>query len=186
MKEGFLHITGRFKDEYKLANGKYVHPEGIENEAKLLRWILNIMLYGDGKEYNVAFVVPDFRHAAGGSEDQAALKDTLEASLKEKALTDYLSGEIINVHLRKTTAATRSAEFFLFIADDFTVDNGMLTQTMKSKRPFVLKKYRSCFFLFTKTVSGLLFSPETLPRSQHGAARQETDADSVTFLTRPF
>jgi long-chain acyl-CoA synthetase len=60
--EGYLHITGRFKDEYKLANGKYVHPEGIENETKLLHWILNIMLYGDGKDYNVAIVVPDFAH----------------------------------------------------------------------------------------------------------------------------
>ncbi len=35
-EDGFLHITGRFKDEYKLANGKYVHPESIENEIKLL------------------------------------------------------------------------------------------------------------------------------------------------------
>jgi nitrogen regulatory protein P-II 1 len=42
-EEGFLHITGRFKDEYKLANGKYVHPEGIENEVKLLRYVLNVM-----------------------------------------------------------------------------------------------------------------------------------------------
>ena len=59
-EEGFLHITGRFKDEYKLENGKYVHPEGIENEIKLLRYILNVILYGEGKDYNVAIIVPGF------------------------------------------------------------------------------------------------------------------------------
>ena len=139
-EEGFLHITGRFKDEYKLANGKYVHPEGIENEAKLLRWILNIMLYGDGKDYNVAIVVPDFAALQADSKIKPLLKDTLEDSLKEKALTDYLSGEIV-AYLRKTYGGYEVPQKFLFVAEDFTVGNGMLTQTMKLKRPLVMKQY---------------------------------------------
>ena len=73
-EEGYLHITGRFKDEYKLANGKYVHPEGIENEIKLLRYIVHAMLYGDGKDYNVALIVPDFAALTSRSEHQAALE----------------------------------------------------------------------------------------------------------------
>ncbi|MEE9934577.1 MAG: AMP-binding protein, partial [Deltaproteobacteria bacterium] len=139
-EEGFLHITGRFKDEYKLANGKYVHPEGIENEAKLLRWILNIMLYGDGKDYNVAAVVPDFAALKAEAKINPLLKDTLEESLQDKALTDYLSKEIIT-HLRKTYGGYEVPQKFLFLAEDFTVANGMLTQTMKLKRPLVMKKY---------------------------------------------
>lgn len=139
-EEGFLHITGRFKDEYKLANGKYVHPEGIENEAKLIRWILNIMIYGEGKEYNVAIVVPDFTALQADPNIKPLLKGTLEESLKDKALTDYLSKEIIT-YLRKTYGGYEVPQKFLFIAEDFTVDNGMLTQTMKLKRPIVMKKF---------------------------------------------
>jgi long-chain acyl-CoA synthetase len=139
-EEGYLHITGRFKDEYKLANGKYVHPEGIENEAKLIRWILNIMLYGDGKDYNVAIVVPDFAALQAEANIKPLLKDTLEESLKDKALTDFLSKEI-STYLRKTYGGYEVPQKYLFVAEDFTVDNGMLTQTMKLKRPIVLKKY---------------------------------------------
>ena len=138
--EGYLHITGRFKDEYKLANGKYVHPEGIENEVKLLRYVLNVMLYGDGKDYNVAVVVPDFAALQADANIKPLLKETLEASLKEKAVQDYLSKDIVQ-HLRKTYGGYEVPQKFLFIADDFTVDNGMLTQTMKLKRTFVMKKY---------------------------------------------
>lgn len=139
-EEGYLHITGRFKDEYKLANGKYVHPEGIENEAKLIRWILNIMLYGDGKDYNVAIVVPDFAALQAEANIKPLLKDTLEESLKDKALTDFLSKRF-STYLRKTYGGYEVPQKYLFVAEDFTVDNGMLTQTMKLKRPIVLKKY---------------------------------------------
>ncbi len=139
-EEGFLHITGRFKDEYKLANGKYVHPEGIENEVKLLRYVLNVMLYGDGKDYNVAIVVPDFAALQADPNIKPLLKGTLEESLKEITLQDYLSKDII-AHLRKTYGGYEVPQKFLFLAEDFTLDNDMLTQTMKLKRANVRKKY---------------------------------------------
>jgi long-chain acyl-CoA synthetase len=139
-EEGYLHITGRFKDEYKLANGKYVHPEGIENELKLLRYVLNVMLYGEGKDYNVALVVPDFAALKADPNIKPLLKDTLEESLKEKAVTDYLSKDII-AYMRKTYGGYEVPQKFLFIAEDFTVESGMMTQTMKLKRSLVMKKY---------------------------------------------
>ena len=58
--DGFLYITGRFKEEYKLENGKYVHPASLEEDIKLNPYILNAMVYGEGKKYNVGLVVPDF------------------------------------------------------------------------------------------------------------------------------
>jgi long-chain acyl-CoA synthetase len=139
-EEGFLHITGRFKDEYKLANGKYVHPESIENEVKLIRYILNVIIYGEGKDYNVAIIVPDFAAMKADPNTKVWLKDTLEESLKSKDLQAYLAKDITD-HLRKTFGGYEVPQKFLFIAEDFTVDNGMLTQTMKLKRLNVMKKY---------------------------------------------
>jgi len=98
------------------------------------------MLYGDGKDYNVAIVVPDFAALSADANIKPLLKGTLEESLKDKALTDYLSKEISD-YLRKTYGGYEVPQKYLFIAEDFTVENGMLTQTMKLKRPIVMNKY---------------------------------------------
>ncbi len=139
-EDGFLCITGRFKDEYKLANGKYVHPEGIENEIKLLRYILNVLLYGDGKDYNVAVIVPDFAALKADPNMKDWIKDTLEETLKNADMQAYLTKDI-TTHLRKSFGGYEVPQKFLFVAEDFTVDNGMITQTMKLKRVNVMKKY---------------------------------------------
>jgi long-chain acyl-CoA synthetase len=84
-RKDVLHITGRFKDEYKLANGKYVHPESIENEMKLMPWgRQTTIIYGEGKEFNVAVVVPDFAALKADPATQAWVKDTLEETLQAK------------------------------------------------------------------------------------------------------
>jgi long-chain acyl-CoA synthetase len=98
------------------------------------------MLYGEGKDYNVALVVPDFAALNADSNIKPLLKATLEESLKEKALQDYLSKDII-AHLRKTFGSYEVPQKFLFVAEDLTIENGMVTQTMKVKRVNVRTKY---------------------------------------------
>ena len=58
-EDGFLYITGRIKEQYKLENGKYVVPTPLEEQLKLSPFIANVMVYGDNKPYNVALIVPD-------------------------------------------------------------------------------------------------------------------------------
>ncbi len=140
-EEGFLHITGRFKDEYKLANGKYVHPESLENEIKLMRSIANAMIYGEGRDYNVAVIVPDFAELKADPATQAWVKDTPEETLQSEDLKNYLAKSIME-YVRKSFGGYEVPQKFLFIAEDFTVTNGMLTQTMKLKRSIVLAKYK--------------------------------------------
>ena len=57
--DGFLYITGRIKEQYKLENGKYVVPSPLEEQLKLSPYIVNVMVYGDNKPFNVALIVPD-------------------------------------------------------------------------------------------------------------------------------
>ena len=139
--DGFLHITGRFKDEYKLENGKYVHPESIENEIKLLPHVANALIYGDGQSYNVALVVPDLGALKVDPGTAGWVKETLEETLQSDDLKSYLSEAII-AHVRKSFGGYEVPQKFLYIAEDFSVANGMLTQTMKLKRAIVLAKYK--------------------------------------------
>ncbi|MDQ5986173.1 MAG: Long-chain-fatty-acid--CoA ligase FadD15 [Syntrophus sp. SKADARSKE-3] len=140
-EDGFLRITGRFKDEYKLENGKYVHPESIENEIKLLPCVANALIYGEGRQYNVAVIVPDIAALKADPETRGWAKDTLEETVKSEDLKNHLSQQII-AHVRKSFGGYEVPQKFLYITEDFTVANSMLTQTMKLKRANVLAKYK--------------------------------------------
>jgi len=142
--DGFLYITGRFKEEYKLANGKYIHPDTIELEMKVLPWILNAVITGAGHEYNVGLIVPDMKlleHLAAELNLTVKPADLFDPSNPAgRHFKELLTAEVQN-HLKKTIGSYEIPRKFEFILEDFTLDNGMLTQTMKLKRQVVMDKY---------------------------------------------
>jgi long-chain acyl-CoA synthetase len=139
--EGYLYITGRFKEEYKLLNGKYVHPASIEQAMKVSPWVLNAFVFGENKDYNVALVVPDV----------ALLEKYLEEEGKNIPAKEIFTNSELQAHCTAIIQATLKNDFgsyeipkkMLFISEDFTLDNQMLTQTMKLKRKNVLNKYQA-------------------------------------------
>jgi long-chain acyl-CoA synthetase len=142
--DGFLFITGRFKEEYKLANGKYIHPDTVELEMKVLPWILNAVITGAGHEYNVGLIVPDMKllqHLATELDLSVKPEDLFDPSNPAgQKFKELLTAEVQN-HLKKTVGSYEIPRKFEFILEDFTLDNGMLTQTMKLKRQVVMEKY---------------------------------------------
>jgi len=142
--DGYLYITGRFKEEYKLANGKYIHPETVELEMKVLPWILNAVVAGAGHEYNVGLIVPDMKlleHLAAELNLSVEPKDLFDpANPAGQKFKDLLTAEVQN-HLRKSIGSYEIPRKFDFVLEDFTLDNGMMTQTMKLKRRVVMDKY---------------------------------------------
>jgi long-chain acyl-CoA synthetase len=139
-EEGYLTITGRFKDEYKLSNGKYIHPESIEQDIKLIHSIGNVFLYGEGREYNVAILVPDFTaiKADPGYARWAHL--TPAEMVAEPGFKEFITGEV-TAQLRKAYGGYEIPKKFLIVPDDFTLENGLLTQTMKLKRRHVMERF---------------------------------------------
>jgi long-chain acyl-CoA synthetase len=139
--DGFLYITGRFKEEYKLENGKYVHPSSVEEDIKLLPWVANAMIYGDGRKYNVCLVVPNFSQLSDYAKKIGLTHTDPQSLVEEEKIRTFISREIQN-HLKRQYGEYEIPKKFEFLTEDFTVDNGMLTQTMKLKRGEVLKKYK--------------------------------------------
>ncbi len=138
--DGFLYITGRFKDEYKLSNGKYIHPESIETDIKLLHNITNAFVWGEGKSYNIGVIVPDF--ATMKKDDRIAkwAQGSPQEVVKNKNIQDFLSEEIKR-HLKKSYGGYEIPQKFIFTSEDFTLENGLVTQTMKLKRREAMKAY---------------------------------------------
>jgi len=140
-EDGFLWITGRIKEQYKLNNGKYVFPAAIEEEIKLLPNVANAMIYGDGRPYNVCLVLPDFEVAARWAKKEGLTTEP-ETLLANPDFREMLIEEI-QEHLSKSFGNYEIPEKYHLISEDFTVDNRMLTQTLKLKRREVLDHYAS-------------------------------------------
>ena len=134
--DGFLYITGRIKEQYKLENGKYVVPSPLEEEAKLSPLIANIMLHGANKPYNVALVVPDKAALEKWAADAGVSLTDAETNPK---VAELLVGEIKKYG--KGFKSYERPEKVVVTMEDFTTENGMLTPTMKLKRRSVLQKY---------------------------------------------
>jgi len=140
-EDGFLWITGRIKEQYKLSNGKYVFPAVLEEEIKLLPQVANATIYGDGKPYNVCLVVPDFEAAARWAEKRG-VSGNPDDLLANREFTEMIENEITQL-LRKNFGGYEIPKRFSFLREDFSVENGTLTQTMKLKRKEVVRKYQN-------------------------------------------
>jgi long-chain acyl-CoA synthetase len=136
--QGFVYITGRIKEQYKLLNGKYVVPSPLEEQIKLSPFIANAMVYGDNREYNVALIVPDEGSLKKWAAEQG-LSGDLDALVKDKKVREHMKEE-----LAKVSASFKSfdrCKDFALVTEDFTTANGMLTPTLKLKRREVMKRY---------------------------------------------
>ena len=134
--DGYLYVTGRIKEQYKLENGKYVVPTPIEEKIKLSRYVANVLVHGANKPHNVALIVPDRATLEDWARAQGVPTDQLTAHPKVREL---IRGEI-DSHCRDVKGYERIRDF-AFLDEDFTTDNGMLTPTMKLKRRVVLARY---------------------------------------------
>jgi len=136
--EGFLHITGRVKEQYKLLNGKYVVPTPLEEKLKLSPYISNVMVHGMNREYNVAVVIPDYEALEGWARERGLDPDPASLA-KNDALRSLIEEEVqrLSADFKGYEKARK-----IFIGDeDFTTDNGMLTPTLKLKRRVVQERY---------------------------------------------
>ncbi len=137
--EGFLFITGRIKEQYKLENGKYVVPVPIEEAIKLSPRVLNVMVHGANKPFNVAVVVPEPESLKKWATDRGLATDPYPQLLQHPEVKKLYLDEVAK-HTQEVKGFEKVRDVLL-VADDFTIDNDMLTPSMKLKRRAVLAKY---------------------------------------------
>ncbi|TFG92899.1 MAG: hypothetical protein E4H15_02625 [Syntrophobacterales bacterium] len=139
-KDGFLHITGRINEQFKLENGKFVFPASLEEDICLVPFVENAMIFGEGKEYTVCLVVPDPLAL-----EKYAAENNLPADTEELIQTQEIRDRIsraITESLRGKYGSYEIPKKFIYITENFSLENGTLTQTMKVKRRIVLERYR--------------------------------------------
>jgi long-chain acyl-CoA synthetase len=139
-EDGFLFITGRIKEQYKLENGKYVFPVSLEEEIQLSPWVENVLIYGEGRRHNVCLIVPDFLKLTAWAESQG-IADTAPDKLIAMPQVHAMIEESIAVQLKGKFGGYEIPRKIVLVDEPFSVDNGMLTQTLKLKRRKVVERY---------------------------------------------
>lgn len=134
--DGYLFITGRIKEQYKLENGKYVVPSPLEERLKLSPYIVNCMVTGINRPYNVVLIVPDVAAVNEWAKGRGLTLGDLTTSPEVKKLlqseVDRL-GEVFKSYERPRDLAVT--------VQDFTQENGMLTPKMSLKRRKVMEVF---------------------------------------------
>jgi long-subunit acyl-CoA synthetase (AMP-forming) len=139
--EGFLQITDRKKDLLITAGGENIAPQVLEGHLKGIPVVAQAVVIGDRRKYLAALVTLD----------PERLKAEAElAGSPARSVTDAAKCSLFNKHLEKQIdtvneklARVQTIKRFTIIPQEFTIDGGELTPTMKVKRKVVNEKYKS-------------------------------------------
>jgi long-chain acyl-CoA synthetase len=141
LRDGFLSITDRKKDIIVTAGGKNIAPQPIENLVKTNQFVSQAVMIGDKRKFPVMLVVPNFEqlekwakasNLTWASTSQLLTMPTVQAKM-EKEVFGALSG-LAKFELPKKVA---------LIEQDFSIERGELTPTLKVKRRVIDRTYKS-------------------------------------------
>lgn len=145
-REGYLRITDRKKHLFVSSGGKNIAPMPIESLLVQSPLIDQIMLVGDKRPFITALIVPDMDAIKALAQEHGVavgnLKDhgVVEALLDNEGVILGIDAEI--KRLQRDLSAFERVRRFELLAEPFTVENGMLTPTLKVKRKEVEARYR--------------------------------------------
>ncbi|RMF64672.1 MAG: long-chain fatty acid--CoA ligase [Cyanobacteria bacterium J069] len=143
---GDLIITGRAKDTIVLTNGENIEPQPIENAIIRSLYIDQVMLVGQDQRMIGALVVPNLEtlESWAASQGDAVRNADGTLNLESKPVQDLIRKELAEaVQNRPGFRPDERVGPFRILSDPFTVDNGLLTQTLKVRRNVVMERYGS-------------------------------------------
>jgi long-chain acyl-CoA synthetase len=149
-----LVLTGRAKDTIVLTNGENIEPQPIEDACIRSTYIDQIMLVGQDKRSLGALIVPNLDALQQWVERQKLnltlpnsdlpLDQVASSDLYQKPIQDLFRQELTReVQNRPGYRADDRIGTFRFILEPFSKENGLMTQTLKVKRPQVRAKYQN-------------------------------------------
>ncbi|MEA5617448.1 long-chain fatty acid--CoA ligase [Cronbergia sp. UHCC 0137] len=160
--ENDLVLTGRAKDTIVLTNGENIEPQPIEDACVRSPYIDQIMLVGQDQRSIGALIVPNFEalekwartqnlslnlakesSLSINNTDEGLQKANLSTQLESKIIQDLFRQELNReVQNRPGYRADDRIAQFKLILEPFSIENGMMTQTLKIRRHVVTERYR--------------------------------------------
>ncbi|WP_263380111.1 AMP-dependent synthetase/ligase [Granulicella paludicola] len=140
LEDNFLSITDRKKELLKTSGGKYIAPQPIEGKLKADGLISNAALIGDNRKYASVLISPNIpalekwagQNGVAAGDHAAMVKDPKVQKLYEEIVKKVNSGLEHHETIKKVTV----------VSEEWNVDSGELTPSMKLKRRVILEKYK--------------------------------------------
>jgi len=136
--EGFLRVTGRKKDLIITAGGKNIAPSAIEGVIATSKYINQVCVIGDKRKFLSALVTLDPETIAEYAQDRNFAYRDLDELAGHPEIIQLVEREIVekNKHFASFESIKK-----ITIVPEFTIENGILTPTMKIKRNVVMNRF---------------------------------------------
>ncbi|MEZ2346521.1 long-chain fatty acid--CoA ligase [Terriglobus sp. RCC_193] len=137
--EGFLSITDRKKELIKTVGGKFIAPQPIENKLKVSSLIGFVALQGDKRKYVAAVVSPNFPALEEWAKEQGITAPDRKTLVHDAKVLERYQKEFDRVN--QEASPWEKVKRFRLVSDEWTVDGGEVTPSLKLKRRVVAANY---------------------------------------------
>jgi long-chain acyl-CoA synthetase len=145
-QDGFLFITDRKKELLKTSGGKLIAPQPVENKLKASYLVGNCALVGDRHKFASALIMPNFaalepwaRERGIPADGRSQLVTNSQVRTEFQSIVDKVNATLANFETIKR---------FRLVPDEWTVDSGELTPSMKLRRRVITQKYAAAIAEF--------------------------------------
>lgn len=139
IEDGFLFLTERIKDLFKTSNGKYIAPQAIETKLVVDRYIDQISIIADQRKFVSALIVPEYGQVKKYAEEHHIVYTDMKDLLQKQEILDLFRLRIDT--LQQEFAHYEQIKRFTLLPEPFSMEKGELTNTLKIKRPVLMKNY---------------------------------------------
>jgi long-chain acyl-CoA synthetase len=142
-EDKFLKITDRKKEIFKTSGGKYIVPQAMENRLKQSRFIEQAMVIGEGEKFPAVFIVPNFVFVKEWAERHQLdfSQYSNDEIIANTALVERINKEINKINLEY--GSWEQLKKVKLLPQEFTIEGGELTPTLKFKRKKIVEKYQA-------------------------------------------
>jgi long-chain acyl-CoA synthetase len=138
--DGYLRITDRKKELFKTSGGKYISPQPIEQAIKGSRFVSQVVLIGDGRKFPAALIVPDWELIDSYTKLKGIQAQSRAELCSNPRIIDLFERQI--ARLTPDLARYEKIKAIALVENEFTIEGGELTPTLKVKRRVINEKYR--------------------------------------------
>ncbi len=139
LKDGELFLTERIKDLYKTSNGKYIAPQAIESKLLVDKYIEQIAVIADDRKFVSALIVPAYNMLEEYARENSIRFASREDLCSHPHIIKMLEQRIET--LQQGLAGYEQVKRFTLLTEPFSMENGELTNTLKTRRPIIAKHY---------------------------------------------
>ena len=141
IKEDKIVLTERIKDLFKTSNGKYIAPQEIETRLALDKYIEQVAVIGDERNFVTAIIAPSIPALEEYANKNKIAYRNIDELLKSSAIEQLIHNSI--AEQQNGMANYEIIKRFFLIKKGFAIESCELTNTLKIRRAVIMQKYKS-------------------------------------------